>query len=234
MVNKTTRYITAAILAVVFTLIILIIPFDKSVISWMGYVFELIAIAAQLLFMEVAFKDNSAELKSKVYGFPIFRIGYIYLGVQTVVTLICLIAGAFLDDGEGWWVVAVVEIVIVAAAAIGLIGTTEARELVEQAEIAVMVDTSFIDGLKVDMTSLCNMCMGRPCGSAVEKLSDTIRYSDPVSVPELKAVEESIRSAVMMLRTTVMEGNDDAAIQQCANITMLMNDRNIRVKTLKK
>ncbi|MBE6900896.1 MAG: hypothetical protein E7478_00320 [Ruminococcaceae bacterium] len=223
-----------AIIAVAFTAILLIIPFEKSAISWIGYAFEMVALVMQLVFMKLAFKDGTIELKSKVYGYPIFRVGYIYLGIQTAVSVICLVVGAFLDDGEGWWIVMVVEIIILSAAAIGLIGSVEARQMVEEAEVRVMVDTSFIDGLKIDMTSLKDMCAGKACGSTVEKLYETVRYSDPVSVPELKAVEESIRNAVMQLRTSAMEGNDDSVIQQCANITMLMNDRNMRVKSLKK
>ena len=234
MTKKYTSLIIAGILAVAFTAIILIIPFEKSAISWMGYAFELVAIAAQLLFIKVAFKDNTIELKSKLYGYPIFRIGYIYLGVQTVVSVICLIAGAFLEDGELWWLVAVIEILVVAAAAIGLIATVETREIVERTEFAVVVDTVFIDGLKIEMTTLNSLCAGKPCGSAVEKLYEQVRYSDPVSVPELKAVEDGVYNAVMQLKSLVAEGNDDSIIQQCNTVSIMMADRNNRVKTLKR
>ena len=78
-----------AIVAVVFTVAVFLIPFPKDGVFWIAYAAEIIALALQILFFKAAF-DNDEELKSKVLGFPVIRVGYLYLGIQTVVSLALL------------------------------------------------------------------------------------------------------------------------------------------------
>ncbi len=65
----------------------LIIPFNKNAASWISFVFTIISIISSLLVCGCAFKAKET-LVSKIYGFPIFRVGVVYALVQLVVGIV--------------------------------------------------------------------------------------------------------------------------------------------------
>ncbi|MCD8219639.1 MAG: hypothetical protein LUC50_04655 [Ruminococcus sp.] len=87
--TKQTLAILATIL-IVFTVIVFVIPFHKGGTFWIAYLAEVVAIAAQIPIFKLAY-DNAKDLKSKVLGFPIFQVGYLCLGIQTVASVILFV-----------------------------------------------------------------------------------------------------------------------------------------------
>ena len=96
--NKKTRsfILVYGIVFLVCLLAFLIIPFQKNAASWIVFAFSLISIAAGCGISLFAFRGEQA-LVSKVYGFPVFRIGLIYMILQLVFSLIICIVAAFVD-----------------------------------------------------------------------------------------------------------------------------------------
>ena len=80
-------YIILAILLVVFSVIAFAAPFSMKAPFWIAYVCGVIAIAFQLYVFNVAFA-NGEDVKSRFYGFPIAKIGVVYMIVQLIVSLI--------------------------------------------------------------------------------------------------------------------------------------------------
>ena len=97
--NEIRGYIVDAILLIVFSVIAFAAPFAKTGVFWMAYLFGVIAIAYQIYVFQISFNQGD-DVKSKFYGFPIARVGVIYLAVQLVLSLIemCLAASTFLTD----------------------------------------------------------------------------------------------------------------------------------------
>ena len=96
------------------------IPFThKSVSSfWLTSGFGLLCIISQPFIGYFGFKD-AQTYKRKVYGWPIIRLGYIYLVVQLLLCIISFIVGAFV--GIPFWIILVIEVIIVGLVLIGLI-----------------------------------------------------------------------------------------------------------------
>lgn len=103
---------------------------------WIAYIAELLAFALQVPIFKLAY-DNADDLRSKVLGFPIFRAGYLYLGIQTAVSMIVFILGAFIPA----WITAVLCMTILAEAIICSISADMARNEVVGIETAQAADT---------------------------------------------------------------------------------------------
>lgn len=109
-----------AIILLVYVLAFLIVPFNKCAASWISFAFTIIALASSLLVFGIAFKANET-LVSKIYGFPIFRIGTIYAIVQLLIGIIICAIGAFLF--VPYWIALILSMILLGATAIGVIIT---------------------------------------------------------------------------------------------------------------
>ena len=91
--NEIRGYIVDAIVFIIFSVISFAPPFHKTGVFWLAYIFGVIAIVYQIYVFKISFSQGD-DVKSKFYGFPIARVGVIYLGIQLVISLIemCLAA----------------------------------------------------------------------------------------------------------------------------------------------
>ena len=132
------------IMAVVFSVLAFAIPFPKKSVFWITWIFEMLAFLLQIPIFKIAF-DNANELKSKFLGFPIFRVGYIYLGVQTALSL-SLFALGFIPKFP-FWLAFILCVVVLAGGLICSITAEIARDEIREIETEQKKDTSFMNNL---------------------------------------------------------------------------------------
>ena len=123
--------IVYAIATVVFVVLTLAIPFPKPAASWMMFAFTIVSFAGGCGITLFAF-SKSAELKSKFYGYPVFRIGFLYTAIQLALAVLVYIVGGFVD--VPYWVGLALSVLLMGLAAIGVITTDTARDFVEEIE----------------------------------------------------------------------------------------------------
>ena len=84
------KFQTILILAIVlaaYLLLAFVIPFAKTAVFWLALVFTLAAFGVQLYVLKLSFTKGK-DARSKFYGFPIARIGVVYLIVQIVLSFL--------------------------------------------------------------------------------------------------------------------------------------------------
>ena len=201
--NKIRVIAFAAIALVVFNVIAFVIPIPKSAVFWVAYIFGMLAIAAQLLFMNVAFSGKE-DIRSKFYGFPIARIGVIYGICQLLLSFAAMALGAFIPV----WVPVVVFVIIAAAAGVGLISTDMVREEIEKQDEKLVKDVS--GELK----------------TALDKLADEIKYSDPVSSSATEQIEDELNFNIEELQKAIVDGDNTSALTICKKTSGILAERN--------
>ena len=217
------------ILFVVFNVVALVIPFKSCASRWITYAFMDIAIILSAGITWIAFSKGE-DVKSKFYGFPIFKIGMIYTAVQFVVWLVitCVCFAAKVPA----WVSVVVSIVILALALIGVIAADNTRDIVEEHDKKIVEQTRTIKTFSLNMTSLIAACKDENLRKAVEKLAEKVKYSDPVSSEATADIESQIQKEVDLLAEFIGADNS-AAMEKVKEITLLLNERNILCKECK-
>ena len=130
-------YIVAA---VVYTLLVMVIPFPKPAGSWVMFVFSLISLALGAFVSLYAFSKEET-LISKFYGYPVFRIGALYTIIQIALSVVIFIIGAFVN--LPFWVGFLISALLLGLASIGVIVTDNSRDYIEEIGVKVLVDDLF-------------------------------------------------------------------------------------------
>ena len=223
--NKKSKSVIAvyAIVLFVYVLAFLIIPFNKTAASWISFVFTIIAIAGSLFVCGYAFNAKQT-LVSKIYGYPIFRVGAVYAIAQLVVdVVICAISAVI---AVPYWVALLVSVILLGAAAIGVIITDNTRDLVEEVDESVNVDTKNVTRFQIDIAGIVDICENTEVKADLEKLNELFRFSDPVTNDETREVEESIKTMLAELKTIVADSSTDDINALIKRITNTLKELN--------
>lgn len=208
-----------AILLVLFSLIVFIAPFPKTGVFWLSYIFTLIALASQLGFAYVSF-GSGGSARSKFYGFPIFRIGIVYAVVQVALCLVFMVLGKVI----ALWIPALLYIILLALAAIGLIAADNVRDAVRMVEQKQADNTAMIRYLRRTAQVLASSY------PEVAPLEEALRYADPVSTKASEAYEHDLCD--LLERVEACETTEERAALT-AQMQELLNQRNAVLKSSK-
>ena len=109
-----------AIVLAAYLLLAFVIPFAKTAVFWLALVFTLAAFGVQLYVLKLSFTKGK-DARSKFYGFPIARIGVVYLIVQIVLSFLFMAIAKICAT----WIVVIVFVLLLAVAAVGVIAATK-------------------------------------------------------------------------------------------------------------
>jgi len=202
MKQKYSVLIVTAIVLVLFSLIVFLVPFYRGGVFWLSYVFTLIAIAAQLGFLHVAFAGGK-NARSKFYGFPIFRIGAIYVVVQLVLAVIFMLIGKWVAA----WIPALLYLLVLGFAAIGLIAADNVRDSVVLVEKKQAENTYLMRTLRRNSDVIARKY------PEFADLAESMHYADPVSSVASEPYERQLQE----LLTQVEQCSDDQSRMQLKN-----------------
>lgn len=213
--------VVIAILLVVFNVVAFALPLTRSDVFWLAWGFGNFAILAQALIFRIAFKQGKT-VTSYFYGFPIARVGIIYMIVQTILSLLMMIFATYIAT----WVAVILLILVLAAVAIGVIATDVTREEVVQQDAKTKAETTNIRTLQSLSSSLISQCHDAETVREIRKLSELFRYSDPVSNSSLTEVESGLFDVMNDLKRAVIVENYDLARELCTQAQELLTERN--------
>ena len=202
--SKNTIIIIYAVLAIMYAVIFLAVPFEKNATTWIAFSFGCLSIVAGAIVSFVSF-DKGTSLKSKVYGFPMFRLGYYYTTVQVILALALFIAEFFVDIP--YWISIVFGVLLLGVLIIGVLAIDNVRDIVEQQDIKTESSTQMMESIKRDVDSLVRKCQDEGIKKELEKLAEIIRYSDPVSNNSTIGIEQDIMDKIAELKIAHDENN---------------------------
>jgi hypothetical protein len=212
-----------AIILIVYVLAFLIVPFNKNAASWISFFFTIIAIVSSLFVCGCAFKAKET-LVSKIYGFPIFRVGVVYAIAQLIVgIIICAIATFVVVP---YWVALLLSVLFLGAAAIGVIVTDNTRDLIEEIDDSVKVETENVTFFQINIAGIVDECENDEVRADLVKLNELFQFSDPVSNDSTKEIEESIKAMLTDLKAIVADGKTDEVSALIKKITNALKERN--------
>ena len=223
--NNTTKKGAVGLLItlVIFVLIAFLVPFPRNGVFWTGFIFGVIAILGQALIWPIAFK-GAESARSKFYGVPIARIGTIYLIVQLILSLIAM----FLS----WvpvipaWPFILVFLIIIGVVALGTIAADVTRDEIERQDVQIKRDVSNMRELQSLGKSLTALCDDAATKEELQKLSDALVYSDPVSSEATAASEAELKRLLTELQTALFDGDTSGSAGLCKQAQTVLAERN--------
>ncbi len=220
--NAVRILVFAGLALVVFNVIAFVVPFARGATFWAAYIFGMIAIISQLAVMKLAF-NGTESIRSKFYGFPVARIGVIYGICQILLSFAAMALSPFIP----MWIPMIIFIVMLAAAAAGMIGADMVREEIEHQDKKLVKDVSNMRELQSKISLIVSQAdCGEELKSALAKLGEDIKYSDPVSNPATEKIENELLISIDELQKAVIEGEEAAALALCRKISGTLAERN--------
>lgn len=219
--NKSMAYAVLAIAFVLFNVIAFAIPTAKTATFWIAYAFSVVAFALQIVIWKFAFK-GADTLKSKFLGIPLISVGITYLIIQIIAFAVFMALPLTAS-----WIAIVVCALVLGTSAICLIGTETGREEVNRVEEKVEKKVFYIKALQVDVEMLASTETDADTKAALAKLTEKIRFSDPMSNDVLSDLEAEITAKVKELKTAENKAEIITALDS------LITERNKKAKLLK-
>ena len=108
-----------------------------------------------------------------------------------------------------------------------MISAEAGRGEIERVETKVKQKVFYIKSLQVDVELLAKNESDSEVKAELEKLAEKIRFSDPMSLPELGAIEKDIADKTNGLKTAVDK------LTVITEIDALLAERNAKIKILK-
>ena len=219
--NNFMPYLALGIVFALFNVIAFAIPTEKTATFWIAYTFSAIAFAVQIPLWNIAF-DKKDSLKSKFIGIPVIHVGIIYLIVQLIAFVIFMI----LPRLPEWLSIVVCAIILALFALCAIAGQVGANEI-NRVEEKIKVKRAFIQFLQTDIEMLVERETDAETKTALKKLAEKVRFSDPMSHEMLGELESRISAKVEEMKTTA----DKMPLIREAEL--LLTERNKKCKILK-
>lgn len=219
--NETRGLLLLALALIAYNVLAFAIPFVKNGLFWLSYVFTLIAILAQGYVFHASFAKGGSP-KSQFYGFPIARVGLLYLAAQLVLGFVGMACASFCPV----WVGAIVYILLLVAAAAGILTTETVRDELHRQDAVLKANVSAMRGMQSLAAHLVSQCEDETVKAAVQSLADDLRYSDPVSSPALEESERDLDACLKELQQAVVDGDSTAALTLCRRASAALAERN--------
>lgn len=226
--NEIRGYIVDAIVFIIFSVISFAPPFHKTGVFWLAYIFGVIAIVYQIYVFKISFSQGD-DVKSKFYGFPIARVGVIYLGIQLVISLIEMCLAAIIPV----WVTIIINILPLAFALVGCIAAEVMRDEIVRQDIHIRTDVGNMRALQSQTASFAGMCQDADVKKILQDLADEFKYSDPVTSEATKEMEGELKFLVNEIGRALVDGDLNSVRSFCVRTKTSLAERN-RVCKLEK
>ena len=217
--NAARGYAVLALLFLLFTIIAFAVPFAKTATFWIGYIFGAVALALQLYTLRSV---TNGDAKSRFYGFPIAKVGVVYLVVQGILSILEMALSAIIAP----WTGLVLNTVVLITAVIGTITVETTRDEIIAQDHRQRSDTANMRRLQNMTEGLSRQSDNESVCRELEKLTEAIKYSDPVSSDGTMALEENMLVEMDQMKMALHDGDIGKVKELCRKLMALLEERN--------
>lgn len=221
--NKTKNTVAFGLIYVillgVFNLLVFTISKSRNDVFWLSYGFMTLAFVVQIVSMFMSFK--SADVETAFFGIPLASFSVFYLGAELVIGALFMIF-----QMASLTLALVIQVLVLAVFLIIAIISLLSRDTVQQISDNVKEHVSNLKSVLVDIEMLMDGCADPELKASLRKLSETVKYSDPISNEAVADVEQRIMRKISELRINIDDNQIADAKQSCADLERLYVERN--------
>lgn len=221
--NVTRWWVILAATLVVYNVIVFAVPFHKNLVFFLSWLFTLAAIGMQAYVVRTAFYQGEGA-KSKFYGWPIARIGAMYLVAQLALGLVFMALGFAVSVPV--WLPLVLYTLLLGVSVAGFVAADATRDEVERQDIKLAKDVACMRALQSKVATLAQLAQDTQLHKALEKFSEDLQFSDPVSGETLADIEADLTACVDELQQAVVDNDHEAVLILVQKAETVLMERN--------
>ena len=203
-----------AIVFAVFNLLVFVIAKEKNGVFWMSYAFMCLAFVIQIVSMLLALR--TLETETVFMGIPLASLSLYYFFAAIFVGAVFM----FFQNAP-FKLALVLQVLVLAVYVIVAILALMSRDVVQDVNDNLKENVEAIKTLTVDVDVFIPQVNDPALKKALKKLSETIKYSDPMSNAAVADIEDQIMQTVNELRINIENSRNTEAIQTCKDIDVL-------------
>jgi hypothetical protein len=223
--NRLLLVLATLVVLGIFNAISFAAPFTRGRNFWLGYGFSTLAVL--LAAGMTLYALDREGIKSRFYGIPILYVTLLYLPVQ-LATGFVFMSLPFIPV----YVTIITSALLLGLCLLGLIAVEAGNTELGRIDREVGKKVFYIKSLQSDIEGLAAGSRDGGLKKILSALAETIRYSDPMSSPELAGLEGSITEKAGELGRRIGEGGGNIE-ELCGELRELLAERNRRCKLLK-
>lgn len=215
-----------AILFILFNIVVFVVFDAKTPVFWISYGFMTLAFVVQIVSMVLALRTYDTE--SVFMGIPLASLSFYYFFAAMftgVVFMVFQVASVKLA--------VIIQILILGIYVIVAILATMSREVVQDVNDNVKEKAEAVKILNVNVDVLIPQVSDPALKKALKRVSETIKYSDPMSNTAVQDIEQQIMGTMNELRIYIENDKNAEAIKICKDIEVLFLQRNNLLKATK-
>lgn len=208
------------VIFVAYNLVVFLVFKNFNAVFWISYAFMLVAF---LIHIGCAFSiAKNTSVKALFFGIPLgaFSVYFVLAELFTSFAFMIFKANASVK------VTIVIQALLLCVFAVVAIVSIMTRDTVYNVDQKIKENVNFIKGINVDVEMLMQRCTNPETTGALKKLSETIKYSDPMTNSVVATQEQMIMQYMAELRTVFDAGDMDSVKGLCSKIELLFVERN--------
>lgn len=195
-------------------------PFPKTDIFWIAFVFSLVAFFSQFYTIHVLTK-RQARIKDRFYDYPLLRVNVLYLVLQLGVSLLLM----FLSVKVPIFAAVLVEVILLAIAVAGNFAVKAAGGEVIRQEMQLKKELVKMEELQEKIRRLIAQCDEGKMKEILQRLAEEVRYSNPVSNDISEEIEEEITVLFSEIEERILDDDLENTEALCDRMKGLLRER---------
>lgn len=218
--NGLTLALIYMVVFVAYNLVVFLAFKNFNAVFWISYGFMIVA---YLIHIGCAFSiAKNTNVKALFLEIPLGAFSIYFVLAELFTSLVFMIFKA----NASVKVAVVIQALLLCVFAVVAIVSIMTRDTVHNVDQKIKENVNFIKGINVDVEMLMQRCTNPETTGALKKLSETIKYSDPMTNSVVAAQEQMIMQYMAELRTVFDSGDMNSAKELCGKIELLFVERN--------
>ena len=193
---------------------------EYNSIFWISYGFMLVAFAIHIICVFLI--AQNATRQTVFFGIPLLSLSTYFVCAELFTSLVFMI----FKNMASVKVSILLQTLLLCAFIVVAIVTIMTREIVQDIDQGIKENVNFIKGINVDIEMLIQRSQAQDVTKALKKLSDTIKYSDPISNSVVAIQEKMIMQNMLKIRSEFDSGNMEKTKELCEEIELVFMERN--------
>jgi len=222
--NKAMALTAILVVVALYNLAVFLIPFERGNSFWVSY-------AATMISMVIAtavglYAIGRGNIVRRFYGASLVVLVLIYFVLQLALGLLTMLLPMMPQ-----YITILANASLLGCFIIALMGASIAKNVVEGADTKTKTKTLFIKSLQADIESLASRATDTNAKKALTVLAVAVKFSDPMSNPQLADAENDIRAKVLILTESLDDTVKVNAL--CDELQRMLEERNRKCKLMK-
>ena len=208
------------IIFVVYSVLVFLIFDNLNSVFWVSYVFMILAYLIHIACVFMINKDKSA--RAVFFGIPLWSFSIYFVCAEFFCSIVFMIFRNSIGVTPAIVIQALLLCVFIVIAVISIMG----RDMVSDVDRKIKDNVSFIAGLNIDVEMLIAQCTDVTTTQSLKKLSETIKYSDPMSNNVVATQDQMLMRYMPELKMTFESGDMEKVRDISRKMELLLIERN--------